>query len=50
LQNDVAPKIIDNSPFFDLFQGPKAAEAGEFIVQAAVADTRRLSGVVDIIH
>jgi hypothetical protein len=32
LQDHTTPMIIDNPPFFDLFQGAKAAEAGEFIV------------------
>ena len=50
LQNDTAPNIIDNSPFFDLFHGSKAAKAGEFIVQAAIAYARGLSAVVDITH
>jgi hypothetical protein len=31
-QNDTAPMIIDNPPFFDLLQGSKAAEAGKVIV------------------
>jgi hypothetical protein len=26
-QNDTAPMIIDSTPFFDLIQGSKAAEA-----------------------
>jgi hypothetical protein len=32
LQNDTAPMIIDNPPFFDLLQGSKATEAGKVIV------------------
>jgi hypothetical protein len=32
LQNDEAPLIIDNSPFFYFLQGSKAAEAGKVIV------------------
>jgi hypothetical protein len=32
LQNDTAPMVIDNPPFFDLLQGSKAAEAGKVIV------------------
>jgi hypothetical protein len=31
-QDDMAPMIIDNPPFFDLLQGSKAAEAGKVIV------------------
>jgi len=50
LQNDMAPMIIDDPPFFDLLQGPKAAEAGKAIVQAAISYARGLSGAVDITH
>jgi hypothetical protein len=50
LQNDVAPEIIDNPPFFDLFQGSKAAEAGKVVVQAAIPYARGLSGAVDNTH
>jgi hypothetical protein len=32
LQNDTAPMIIDNPPFFDFLQGSKATEAGKVIV------------------
>jgi hypothetical protein len=32
LQNDTAPMIIDNPPFFDLLQGSKAAEADKVII------------------
>jgi hypothetical protein len=32
VQNDAAPMIIDNPPFFDLLQGSKAAQAGKVIV------------------
>jgi hypothetical protein len=32
LQNDEAPLIIDNYPFFYFLQGSKAAEAGKVIV------------------
>jgi hypothetical protein len=32
LQNDTAPMIIGNPPFFDLIQGTKAAEAGKVVV------------------
>jgi hypothetical protein len=32
LQNVTPPMNIDDPPFFDLLQGSKAAEAGEFIV------------------
>jgi hypothetical protein len=32
LQNDAAPTIIHKPPFFDLFQGSKAAKADQFIV------------------
>jgi hypothetical protein len=32
LQNDATPLIIAKPPFFDLFQGSKAAKADQFIV------------------
>jgi hypothetical protein len=32
LQNEAAPMIVDNSPFFDLLQGSKAAEASIVVV------------------
>jgi len=32
LQNDAAPMVIDNTPFFDLLQRSKAAEAVKVIV------------------
>jgi hypothetical protein len=32
LQNDAAPMIVDNGPFFDLLQGSKAAKAGQVVV------------------
>jgi hypothetical protein len=32
LQNHTAPMLIDNPPFFDLLERPKAAEAGKIIV------------------
>jgi len=50
LQNDAAPVIVGNPPFFDLLQGSKAAEAGKVIVQAAIAYARGLSGAADITH
>src|SRR5882757_3677025 len=50
LQNDAAPMITDNLPFFDLPQGSKAAETGEAIVEAAISNARGLSGAVDITH
>jgi hypothetical protein len=50
LQNDMAPTSIDNAPLFDLFQGSKAADADEVIVQAAITHARGLSGAVDITH
>jgi hypothetical protein len=50
LQNDSAPLVIDNPPFFDLLQRSKAAEAGKVIVQAAISYARGLSRVVDITH
>jgi hypothetical protein len=46
----MAPKIIDNSPFFDLFQGSKAAQAGKVIVQAAIPYARGLSGAGEFTH
>jgi hypothetical protein len=32
LQNDAAPMMIDDPPFFDLLQGSKAAQTGVVIV------------------
>ena len=56
-QNDAAPMIIDNSPFLDLLQGSKAAEADKVIVQAATSYARGLgryawglSKTIDITH
>jgi hypothetical protein len=46
----MAPKIIDDPPFFDLLQRSKAAEAGKVVVQAAIPYARGLSGAVDITH
>jgi hypothetical protein len=46
----MAPIITDNPPFFDFFQGSKAAEAGKVIVQAAIPYARGLSRAVDITH
>jgi len=50
LQNDAAPTIIDKPPFLDLLQGPKAAEAGKFIVEAAISYAWGLRGAVDFTH
>jgi hypothetical protein len=50
LQNGTAPIIIDDPPFFDLVQGSKAAEASIVVVQATIADARRLSRGVGITH
>src|SRR5580704_5139277 len=50
LQNEAAPSLIDKAPFFDLLQRSKAAETGQFVVQAAIAYTRGLSGAVDVTH
>jgi hypothetical protein len=50
LQNDEAPMMIGDTPFFDFVHGSKAAEAGQIIVQAAISDARRLSGAVDFTH
>jgi hypothetical protein len=49
-QNDTAPVIVDNSPFFDLFQGSKAADADEVVVQAAIAYARGFGEAVGIDH
>jgi hypothetical protein len=40
LQDDAAPLIIYQPPFLDLLEGSKTAEAGEVIVQAAIAYAR----------
>ena len=50
LQNDTASMIADHPPFLDFLQGSKAAEAGEVIAQAAIADAWGLSGAVDVTH
>jgi hypothetical protein len=50
LQNDTAPLIIGNPPFFDLIQGTKAAEAGKVVVQATIPYARGLSGTADVTH
>jgi len=50
LHNAAAPKIIDNSPFFNLIERSKAAEANQVVVQAAISDARGLSGAVGVIH
>ncbi len=50
LQNDAAPRSVDDPPFLDLLQGPKAAETGEIVVQAAISHARRLRGAVDFTH
>jgi hypothetical protein len=46
----MAPKVIDNPPFFDLLHGSKATEAGKIVVQAAIPYAGGLSGAVDITH
>ena len=40
LQNDAAPMIVDDPPFFDLIQGSKTAQAGQVVVQATISDAR----------
>jgi hypothetical protein len=50
LQNDAAPTIIDKPPFFDLLHGPKAAQAGQVVVQAAIADAGGLNGAIGFAH
>jgi len=50
MQNDTAPLVIDDAPFFDLLQRSKAAETGKVIVQAAISYARRLSSAVYINH
>jgi hypothetical protein len=50
VQDDLAPIVTDNTPLFDFFHAPKAAEADEVIIQAAISYTRRLSGTVDVGH
>jgi len=32
LQNDAAPMIVDDPPFFDLLKGSKTAQAGQVVV------------------
>jgi hypothetical protein len=50
LQNDTAPMIVDDPPFFDLLERSKAAEADKVIVQAAISYARGLSGAIGITH
>jgi hypothetical protein len=50
LQYVTALMIVDDSPVFDLLERSKAAKADEVVVQAAIADARRLDGAVDITH
>jgi hypothetical protein len=50
LQNHAAPVIIGKAPFLDLFQRSKAAEAGEIVVQAAIACAWGFGGTVDGTH
>jgi hypothetical protein len=50
LQNDAAPMLIDDPPFFDLLHGSKAAQTGIVIIQAAISYARGSSGAVDITH
>jgi hypothetical protein len=40
LQNDTAPMVINERPFFDFIQGSKTTEAGKVIVQAAISHAR----------
>jgi hypothetical protein len=42
--------LIDNPPFLDLLDGPKAAETGKVIVQATISYARGLRAAVDITH
>jgi hypothetical protein len=42
--------VIDDPPFFDLFQGSKAAQTGIVIVEAAISYARGSNGAVDITH
>src|SRR5579863_641028 len=50
LQNDSAPVTVDSIPFLDLFQGSKAGEAGELVMQAAISDAWGLNGDVGNAH
>jgi hypothetical protein len=50
LQNDTASMTIGDSPFLNLIQGTKAAEANSVIVQAAISFAGGLSGIIDITH
>jgi len=49
-QNNPAPEIIDDTPFLDLLERSKAAEADKVIVQAAIPHARGLSGGIDVGH
>jgi hypothetical protein len=50
LQNDAAPLIICNCPFFDLLQGSKTARAGKIVIQAAIANAWRPNGAINFTH
>jgi hypothetical protein len=50
LQNDTPPGIIDQPPLFDFFDGAKAADADEIIVQAAISFAGGLNDVFDLTH
>jgi hypothetical protein len=50
LENSEAAPVVDNSPFFDLLERPKTADADEFIVQAAVPYAWGLNWGVAVRH
>jgi hypothetical protein len=50
LQNHSAALTVDDPPFLDLLDGSKAAEAVQIVVQATIAYTRGLHGIIDVIH
>jgi hypothetical protein len=49
-QNFATPRVIDYSPFFDLFQRTKATETGIAIVEATVSYARGLNDAVHVGH
>ena len=50
LQYATAPMVIDDTPFLDLLESSKAAQADQIIAEAAISYTRGWCGSVGITH
>jgi len=50
LQNDMTAISVNQPPFLDLLESPKAAQAGIVIVEAAISDAGGLSRTGEITH